>query len=214
MYPIDCYSVENPDKIEAVRYFIYLNKELLKETSREEYELFAEFLKGEGKDIMAKIKDVKNQRELTILFNKIERALPYGASLAKVKGFESKISHLHRALAKVALGDDREHTARELLKMQRENAGEYDALIDSVGAYKDAVVVLRELKEKLADQAVVKQIFASGVVKGNVTDALKEAMEQKMALVKEKRNVAFGTIKDYYVKEQIYTLAHENMAER
>lgn len=212
MYPIDCYGVENIDNIEAVRYYIYLNKEFLKETSKEEYEVFAEFVKGEGKDIMSKIKEVKSQRELTILFNKLERALPYGTSLAKVKGFEGKIRHLHKCLAKLYLkGEEKDN--KQILKDQRKIANAYDSLIEDIDAYKDAVAGLRELKEKLKDQTVISQIFTSklaGSGEQDIVETIKNAYEQKAKDVKEKRTVAFGSLKEYSVKEQIHLLEHEN----
>ena len=212
MYPIDCFNVENDSKIEAVRYFIYLNKCYLKEVSREEYELFVEFLKGEGKDILLKMQNAKTDKELTTLFNKIVKALPYASKLAKVKGFEAKINEMHKVLAKLYIYESSKKSNSAVLKKQREIATKYDNLLEDIKAYKDAFSVYLEIKGQFASRGVIKQLMASkyaGATVEQVTESLKTAVDGFALKLKEKRNLAFEDIREYCVKEQLHMLEQE-----
>ena len=64
MYPIDCFNALSSDKLEAVKYFIDLNKFFLKETSLEDYERFSEYLKGAGKDVLLDISKETDDKKL------------------------------------------------------------------------------------------------------------------------------------------------------
>ena len=83
MYPIECFNLADSNKVEAVRYYIELNKQFLKETSKEEYEVFADFLKGTGKDIMLKLSEAKTTREMVTLLNKALKNGSYSENIWK-----------------------------------------------------------------------------------------------------------------------------------
>ena len=141
MYPIDCFDVLDASRMEAVRYYIDLNKKFLKETSREEYELFAEFLKGEGKDIMHQMAGTLTKKDFVNLFKKLEKQLPYAKELAKSKTFEEKISYLHTVSAKLRVSEEKlTESYSSVLKKQRAMAGEYDELQETVRKYRDSAV--------------------------------------------------------------------------
>lgn len=214
MYPIECFNLADSNKVEAVRYYIELNKQFLKETSKEEYEVFADFLKGTGKDIMLKLSEAKTTREMVTLLNKIDRELPYAKDLSKYKDFEQKITCMHKKLALIEMRDlQNSNSASQVLKRQRQMASDYDKLLDNVKAYKDAVCVYTDLKNSLKDENTIKAVFASrfgSMGAYDIAEAIKSSLEKKQAVVKEKRNLAFSGITDYFVKEQIHVLEQEN----
>lgn len=215
MYPIENYKVNDPDKIEAIRYYLELNKTYLKEVSREEYELFAEYLKGEGKEIMFKIEKCETPKELDFLLKRIEKMLPYASKLSKFKTFEEKVNLIHNLLAKQFVKHDEIQTSNQILNKQRKMAKEYDQLLEQVKEYQEVVLAYRELKEKLADTTMVRVIFKSKMASEGVNEignAIKNALEQKYAAVKEKRALVFNEIKNYYVKEQAYVMEQEMVA--
>ena len=215
MYPIDCFEILEPCKMEAVRYYIDINKKFLKETSREEYESFSEFLKGEGKDIMQAMLAVKTNKELYALLLKIEKALPYYKELSKAKTFENKIAFIHRAFAKLRIEDElKEKSYSQVLKMQRQMALDYDVLQDTVAKYRDNAVSYEEIKEQLKDSKTMAQLLANskGFSSADVINGIKSSLEQKKETLKEKRAEAFNKISEYYIKEQVYVLEQERLA--
>ena len=214
MYPIECFTLGNEDKTEAVRYYIDLNKTYLKEVSKEEYELFAEFLKGEGKDILERMKDAKTERELYLHLNRIESCLPYAKNLREHKTLEAKVSAMHKELARLALRDAAS-VHQTALKQQRVIAEEYDNLLESINKYKDCVREYAYLKSKIADPESIKAIFASklgGLGMNEIGQTIKNAIDQRAQSLKEARRDAFDSIKNYSVKEQMYLISQERLS--
>ena len=215
MYPIDNFKANDPDKIEAMRYYLELNKAYLKEVSREEYDVFAEFLKGEGKDIMLKIAEVKTDKELYSQLAKLEKALPYGKSLSKLKTFEQKVAEMHKILAKLFVRNDVVLSPKQVYQNQKQMAAQYDGLMEEIKSYRDALLSYRELKEKISNQSMIKHIFANKMQqmdKGSVEDAIKNAMQQKHMDVKQKRASVLKNIREYNVKELAYVMEQEMLA--
>lgn len=216
MYPLECFTPQNADNYEAIKYYIHLNKEYLKETSKEEYELFTEYLKGEGKDIIAKLKEAKTNKELYLCLNRIESALPYASKLKEHKKFEDKINALHKELASLNMRDVETVHKTSTLKQQRELAEEYDKIFTVINRYKDSVRQYNYLKGKIADKEAVKTVFsskfgASGI--NEIGEVIKNAMEQLIANVKLTRKDAFNSLQNYYVKEQMYLIANQRASQ-
>ena len=215
MYPIDCFDVFDSSKMEAVRYYLDLNKKFLKETSREEYELFAEFLKGSGKDIFMQIEKATTNKELFSFFLKLEKQLPYAKDLAKAKTFEEKTSYLHTAFAKLRVNEEKlTESYSSVLKKQRAMAGEYDELQDTVGKYRDIAVSYEEIKAQLKNIKTMSQVISSrkNMSVSEVLETIKTSLDQKKETLKEKRAEAFDKISEYYIKEQVYVLEQQKLA--
>ncbi|MBQ9786027.1 MAG: hypothetical protein IJW25_01005 [Clostridia bacterium] len=211
MFPIECFSAENADKMEAVRYYIELNKEFLKETSKEDYELFADFLKGTGKDVMLLMKDAKTDKELYSLLKKLESVLPYKTSIAKLETLEKKVNAITKEFAKILVKEQSvSYTRLKGLNKQRELAEEYDNLFETINKYKTILREYNDFKENVTNQTALKQVFASKLA--NVKDlsaVLKSAAENLSIKVKQTRAEAFKKIREHNVNEQIYVLCQQ-----
>lgn len=213
MYPIDCFTEENTDKIEAVRYYIYLNKEFLKDTSREDYDNFIEFLKGVGKDILIEMSKAETNKELYTLLKKLEKGLPYKTALTKYSTLEDKINAIHKKFAKNLFASNKQkYSSTKSLVKQRELAEEYDNLQFILNSYKTNVREYNQFKSDICNENAIKQIFANKTVDasiGEMAEALKNAIDKYGLKVKESRNEAFDKIKQYNLNEQVYVLNQE-----
>lgn len=213
MYPIECFAASNEDKIEAVRYYIDLNKTYLKEIAKEEYELFVEYLKGEGRDVLEAMKTAKTDRELYLCLNRIESNLPHAKSLKEYKTLDQKVGAIHKEMARLKLRDA-SSSHLSAIRQQRAIAEEYDNLLESINKYKDAVREYNFLKSKMSDPAAVKAIFASklgGLGMSEIGGAIKNAIDQRAETLKAARKEAFDNVRDYNVKEQMYLITQERL---
>lgn len=214
MYPIKCFNVSNEDKIEAVRYYIDLNKSYLKEISKEEYELFVEYLKGEGKEILEKMKEAKTEKELYLYLNRIESVLPYAKNLSEYKSFDKKVNALHKEIANLSLRDVEFKHSVNALKQQRDLAEQYDALYRVVDKYKDYVRQYIFLRAKVSDMEAVQKAFSSKYGKvgmHELGDTIVNAVTKLSENLKASRKVAFEAVRDYSVKEQMYLITQERL---
>lgn len=208
MYPVECYDAQNQDKLEAVRYYVELNKAYLKEVSKEEYETFVEYMKGTGKDVLIKISSANSNEELNVLVEKIDINLPYGKIL-KGKTFEEKLQAIYRQFAKNMKAE--EYSAKTSLKKQRELATLYDKTNDVCNAYKNAVNEQRYIKEAMNNRLGLLRMYFSKEqspeeFKRNVTTLA----EQTTAKTKEARKAAFALLMEYNIKDEAYRLLQQN----
>lgn len=208
MYPIECYDAQNQDKFEAVRYYVELNKAYLKEVSKEEYETFVEYMKGEGRDVLIKISSATTNEELNALVDKLNLSLPYGKNL-KDKTFEEKLQFIYRLFAKNMHAE--KYTAKESLKKQRELATLYDKTNDVCNAYKDAVNNQRYVKEAMNSRlGLLKMYFSKDQSPEDFKKNVTALAEQTTAKTKEARKAAFAMLMEYNIKDEAYRLQQQN----
>lgn len=216
MYPIECFSAENSDKIEAVRYYIDLNKAFLKEISVEDYERFSEYMKGAGKDELNKLFSAKTNKEIYKILQNIEKNLPYASSLAVVSTLEDKVALLHKEMARLVVKGSKDIAVdrKSLLKKQRELATRYDDLLVTCNTYRDAVHTLQYLKDKLNDKETMNMLYAKKGSELGISDfaeSLKRAMEDTNQKAKDARKLAFVALREYSIEEQVNLIGLEQV---
>lgn len=216
MYPIECFSAENPDKIEAARYYIDLNKNFLKEISVEDYEKFSEYMKGAGKDVLAQLCVAQTDKEMYKALQTIEKQLPYAKTIAVVPTLDGKVSLIHKEMARLVAKDDKEVAVdrKSLLKKQRELAVRYDELLDTCNEYRDCVHSLQYLKAKISDKDAMNFLYAkkgSELGLNDFAESLRKAMEETNQKAKEARKTAFSALREYSVEEQVNLIELERV---
>ena len=213
MYPIECFTVDNANKLEAVRYYVELNKVYLKEVSAEHCDDFCNFMEEEGKALMSEISVASTSKKMYDVLKKIEAKLPYAAKIKKIPDFEQKCSAIHREYAKLyvnqLIGDV---DYKSLLKKQRELALEYDKLLDVVNTYQDAVENFNYVKEVARDKPQLIKLYEKNHGGKSFADfavGFKESAHEFLEDLKTKRASAFDAIRGFYIKEMINMLEHD-----
>lgn len=213
MYPIDSFTADSPHKIEAIKYYVDLNKAYLKEVSKEEYEVFSEYMKGAGKDLLVQIVHAPCDADMEELLNKLDKALPYGAKLSSISGLENKVAAMHKEFAKLYMRSDIIPSSRkEALKKQREIAGRYDDLTKTLNTYRDAVSNLDYVKTVARDKRIMQNVYSK--VGGEKTfeefaHEFRELADKALEDVKKLRADAFTKIREFGINEMMLVLEHD-----
>ncbi len=216
MFPVECFDVGDPNKIEAVKYYLELNKKLLKQFSAKE-SAFLEFLKTEGKDVLKQMAQTTSNTELYELLARIECELPYADKLQQYQTIEQKVQCLHKELAKHQYREERESLDRKTsLKIQRGLDKEYDELQALIVKYRDAVANLNYIKRVGMDDEALTALYSKNttVSKEQFVENFKLTVEGIKQEVKELRQQVFEKMRDYHVKEMVNFLEHEALAGR
>lgn len=210
MYPVDNFNALSPDRMEAIRYYIDLNKYYLKETSKEDYENFLEFLTGAGKDILIKMSNETDEAKVYAMLEEIEKQLPYGGALIGKK-YEKKLNVLYRELAKDKPKNET-YDRKACLKKQRELAQLYDNAIVICGKYKDKINNQRQIRETILNPTAIARFC-----KNNSTDRqiiiknLFELEREEGRKVREARIKAFAIIRQYGIEDAIHQMEQEKL---
>lgn len=217
MFPIECFNVGDPNKIEAVKYYIELNKQLIKLSSVKEHAKFLDFLKTEGKDILKQMTTASSDEQLYELLEKIEWVLPHAEKLQQYDRIEQKVQCLHKELAKYQYKKERESLDRKTsLKIQRSLDKEYDELEALIAKYRDAVANLNYIKSVSMDDTSLAMLYAKNpnIPKEQFVENFKLTVEDIKQEVKELRQQVFTKMREYYVKEMVNFLEHEALSGR
>ena len=210
MYPIDCYDVANQDKLEAVKYYVDVNKNFLKGFSAKDYDAFCEFMKNQGKDVMIQISEATDMQSLDALVSQIDAKLPYANEL-KGKTFEQKLQVVYRKMAKVVALSGADFDRKTSLKKQRILAELYDEVVELCNKYRDAVNNRRYMRQTLENPEALNRLYAGkGQDKETFISNLRKLADETSAQTKQARAVAFGAIRDYNVQEVACRMAQEN----
>lgn len=210
MYPIDNFNVSSEDRLEAVKYYIDLNKYYLKEISKEGYERFAEFMKGAGKDIVIQISQEEDVNKVYALLEEMEKELPYGKTLIGKK-YERKLDTLYRELAK-DMPKNETYDRKACLKKQRELAELYDKAIVICGKYKDKVCNHRQIRETLLNPSAINRFCKNNPNDRDTIIKNLFGLERDAGLkAREARIKAFSVIRQYGIEDAIHQMEQEKL---
>ena len=205
MFPVECFKSDDPTRIEAVKYYILLNKKLLQELSKVEYEKFCDFLRTEGKTVLREMEKDGSDAKLYELLADIEKKLPYVKRLKEFTSLDDKVKWLHKEFAKIKVKKDFENITDNIvsLKRQRILAGQYDEMQRVITKYRDALDSYQYIKAVGNNSTEFNRLRAKGASLGKeefLNGFISTAEELKEEL-KELRADAFNKMIDYYVAE-------------
>ena len=211
MYPIDCFNALSSDKLEAVKYFIDLNKFFLKETSLEDYERFSEYLKGAGKDVLLDISKETDDKKLYALLEKLEAVLPYCDAL-KGKSFEQKNFVIYKEIAKNYVKVE-SYDRKACLKKHRELAQLYDDAIVVCNKYRDTIYNQRYIRAMVESTEALNRLCENhGKDKETIIRNLVKLATETNSKTREARIKAFELIREYGIKDAVHQLEQERLA--
>ena len=211
MFPVECFIPDSMFKMEAVRYYITLNKELLKQSFRSDYVRYIDFLTAQAKSILEKISASQDIDEMYALLSELESALPYAKILCEYTTLNEKINYLHKELAKLELKESSGFVPdrKSSLRIQRDLDREYDELQKLIAKYKDMVSNVQYLKSVSPES--LGAICAKGgkMDKSEFAKVFKQRLEESASNLKQFRTDTFKAIRTYYVREIANLLQHE-----